>query len=154
MISRIRHRLSTFHRRQEGAVTVEFSILCVVFLLLVFGLADLCHGWYMKQVITNASREGARYGTRYQTDGGGNHVLPGALSPSIASFIQSNYASLLPPTANMTVNVGGPGLTSGSAGDNVVVTVNATKIWFFLSNLVPSLGSSLSLSSTTVMTCE
>jgi len=154
MISRIGRKLRTFHRRQEGAVTVEFAILCVVFLLLVFGLADLCHGWYMKQVITNASREGARYGTRYQTDGGGNQVVPGALSPSIASFVQSNYAQLLPPNANMTVNVSGQGVTTGSAGDNVVVTVNATKIWFFLSNLVPNLGSSLNLSSTTVMTCE
>ena len=52
-------------RAERGAVAVEFAIVVPIFLLLVFGIVDFGHAWYMKQIVSNASREGARYGTRY-----------------------------------------------------------------------------------------
>jgi Flp pilus assembly protein TadG len=121
---------------------------------LVFGIVDFGHAWYMKQEITTASREGARYGTRYQTNAGGVHLLPNALSPSISSWVTSKYAPLLPSDANLTVTPSGPGYTSGAAGDDLLVTCTARKNWFVLGHLIPGFGSFKDLSATTVMKCE
>ena len=57
-----------FLRQTKGAVAVEFAVVGTLFLLLIGGVLDFGHAWYMKQVITNASREGARYGITYQTN--------------------------------------------------------------------------------------
>ena len=57
-----------FLRRTKGAVAVEFALIGTLFILLIAGVLDFGHAWYMKQAITNASREGARYGITYQTN--------------------------------------------------------------------------------------
>ena len=89
-------------RSERGAVAVEFAILLPVFLLLVFGICDFGHAYYMKQLVTNASREGARYGTRYTTDSTtGAHLIPNAFDPTISAWITSKYASLLPDDAGL-----------------------------------------------------
>lgn len=147
---RIRHFLGG----KRGSMSVEFGLLAPIFLLLVFGIVDFGHAWYMKMEITSASREGARYGSRYQTDTNNNHILPNALSPSIATWVQNNYSSLLPTDANLTVSVGGTGYTSGTTGDDLTVTITATKNWFVIENFIPGLGNSITLSSTTTMKVE
>ena len=148
------HSLFQGWRRQQGGVAVEFALLLPVFLLLVFGTVDFGHAWYIKQELTTASREGARYGTRYQTDASGVHILPNALNPSISSWIQSKYTPLLPTNANLTATPSGTGYTSGVAGDDLSVTVTARKYWFVLGHLIPGFGSFKDLSATTVMKCE
>jgi Flp pilus assembly protein TadG len=143
-------RLRRFLGGQKASMTVEFALLAPVFILLVFGIIDFGHAWYMKMEITSASREGARYGTRYQGPG----KIPNTLSPSISSWVTTNYGPLLPADANLTVTPGGTGYTSGTAGDDLTVTVTATKTWFVIGNLIPGLGSSITMSSTTAMKCE
>ena len=54
---------------QEGAALVEFVIVLPVILLLLFGMIEFGILMYNKQVITNASREGARYAIVYQPSG-------------------------------------------------------------------------------------
>ena len=46
---------------QEGAAVVEFAIVLPLLLLLLFGMIEFGLLMYNKQVITNASREGARW---------------------------------------------------------------------------------------------
>ena len=53
-------------RAERGAIAVEFAIIFPVLILLVFGIIDFGHAWYMRHMMSDASREGARYGTRYQ----------------------------------------------------------------------------------------
>ena len=67
-----------FHRRTEGMAAVEFAILGSVFLLFLGGIMDLGHAWYMKQVVTNASREGARYGVTFRVDSHATRIKPNA----------------------------------------------------------------------------
>ena len=55
-------------RGEQGAIAVEFAIIFPILMVLIFGIIDFGHAWYMKQIVSNASREGARYGTRYTTD--------------------------------------------------------------------------------------
>jgi hypothetical protein len=69
MLSNIYRRLGPFYRDQHGSNVVEFAVFLPIFLILVFGIIDFGHAWYMRQLMVNASREGARYGTRFQTVG-------------------------------------------------------------------------------------
>jgi Flp pilus assembly protein TadG len=49
-------------RDQKGAAAVEFAIILPVFVLLLFGMIEWGILLFNQQVITNASREGARAG--------------------------------------------------------------------------------------------
>ena len=151
-----RHYFFTlFLRRQEGAVAVEMALILTLFLTLIGGLIDFGDAWYMQQVVTNASREGARYGITYQTDTNGNRIAPSALSPTIQNYVLNNYLTgNLPADANPTVTVTGSGYTTGTKGSPVQVQVTATKPWYILSGFVPGLGNSINLTGSTVMLCE
>ena len=135
-------------RSERGAVAVEFAILLPVFLLLAFGICDFGHAYYMKQVVTNASRDGARYGSLYST------ALPNVFSPTISAWVTSKYASLLPADANLQVTPGGTGYTSGTTGDDLSVQVTATKHWWVVGSLGIGLGPTQTVSSTTWMKVE
>ena len=110
----------------------------------------------MKQVITNASREGARYGITYQTNNSGVRIAPSALAPTIETYILTKYttSSVLPGDANPTITVGGDGYATGTKGSGLEVTVTATKTWFMVSKFVPGMEEHQSLTAKTVMLCE
>jgi Flp pilus assembly protein TadG len=155
----------------HGAVAVEFAILLPVFLLLVFGILDFGHGLYMKHMVTNASREGARYATRYR-ENAGTRIIPQNLVPSITNYVIKTSAEnsnkggcgldqLMPTDANpqvsnadLTDGAKSPGYTTGTTGSDITVTVTATKHWWVIGSLIPTLGDKLDLSGTTVMKCE
>jgi Flp pilus assembly protein TadG len=48
-------------RRRTGATVVETAAVVVVFLLFLFGIMEYCRVIFVRQLIENASREGARY---------------------------------------------------------------------------------------------
>jgi len=156
MRGRIISRLRGWPRETRGAVMVEFAIACLVFLLIIAGILDLGHAFYMQQVVTNASREGARYGITYRTNTNGQRIAPSSLSPTIANYLLTGYLSqaLLPADANPQVTPAGAGYTTGTKGANLEITVTALKSWFVLHNFVPGLSSQLNLRATTVMQCE
>jgi Flp pilus assembly protein TadG len=152
---------------QEGAAAVEFALCLIPLLLIVAGVVDFGESWYMQSVLATASREGARYATRYQTDPvTGARLLPNALSPSITDYVlntseenggKGGYGlrSLLPANAVPTVPTPtGSGYTTGTAGLPVSVQVTAEKHWLFLNHLIPGLTNPKLLSSTTTMACE
>jgi hypothetical protein len=158
-------------RAEHGAVAVEFAIILPVLMLLVFGIIDFGHAWYMRHLMSDASREGARYGTRYQTVPGNSvqRLLPSALSPSISNYILNTsdgnsgkggwgLKSLLPADAVPQAVASGAGWTGTDptvlAGKDLIVTVTATKTWFVLGTLIPGFGSSKNLKVSTTMTCE
>jgi Flp pilus assembly protein TadG len=155
VLRRLRHGL----RDTTGAVMVEFAVVCLVFCTVVAGIIDLGLAFYVRQVVTNASREGARYGVVYQTDASGNRITPNNITQprgSIQNDVLNYYLSstYLPTGSNPTVSVAGSGYTTGTMGSNVNVTVSATYNWIMLGRFIPSLGSSTTISATTVMQCE
>jgi Flp pilus assembly protein TadG len=154
VFGKLRHLLQR-GRRSEGAAAVEFALCIIPLLLIVAGIIDYGESWYMQSVLATASREGARYATRYQTDSGtGQRLLPNNLNPTVVAWVTTNYVSLLPTDANLSVTPGGAGFTTGTAGNPVSVTVAAQKTWFILNYFLPSLTNPQPLSSTTVMACE
>ena len=155
-------------RGEGGAIAVEFAIILPVLMLLVFGIIDFGHAWYMRHLMSDASREGARYATRYWTSGT-TRILPKNLTPSVTNFVLLTSAensgkggwgltSLLPSDASPQVAPSGPGATwadaTSVAGKDFIVTVTATKTWFVLGKLIPGFGDTKTLSVTTSMTCE
>jgi len=55
-------------RKEEGQGLVEFALILMVLILVVFGVLDLGRVFHSLITITNASREGARYLTRHPID--------------------------------------------------------------------------------------
>ena len=116
MLSRLRQLLKRGHG-EEGAAAVEFALILPLLILLVLGGMDLGHAYYLKHLITTASREGARYGSQY-------HVNPSTMLPYVPNALPtsiSDYVKLAPPTglgyaglfasdANLTVTPRGPGI--------------------------------------------
>ena len=170
---RFRYRSITARgmRGERGGVAVEFAIILPVLMLLVFGIIDFGHAWYMRHLMSDGSRDGARYGTRYQTVPGNQaqRLLPKNLSPSISDYVLNTAAdndgkngwglkNLLPADANPQVTPTGAASTENVginlAGEDLHVTITATKTWFVLGNLIPGLGSTETLSVTTTMKCE
>jgi Flp pilus assembly protein TadG len=143
-------------RDTQGGALVEFAVIALVSLLIVFGIIDFGHAIYINYVIGGASQEGARYGSTYRTDGNGKHVSPSNLTPSIQDYVLNQYLGNfnLPGDANPQVTVGGTGYTTGIKGDDLIVTVTATKNWFVISHLVPGMGEQITLSNTYVVRLE
>lgn len=152
-------RILKLRRGQEGSAAVEFALCIIPLLLIVGGIVDYGHLWYMQSMLANASRSGARYATHYQSP----KVTPNNLSPSIQNYVLNTPAEnsgtlglgltdLLPSDAEPAVIPGGPGYTTGTG--SVSVQVTAKKYWFILGNLIPGLTNPQVLSSTTWMTCE
>jgi Flp pilus assembly protein TadG len=57
------------HRRERGQSLVEFALVLPVFLILVFGIIDFSMALRSYVTLTNATREGARYGALGATKG-------------------------------------------------------------------------------------
>jgi len=153
-------------RESDGAAMVEFAIGCTVLIILVLGIIEFGFLWYQKQVITNASREAARYGVTYRTKTDGTRLAPkNFTSPTIAE-VANNYCTGRIPAGSWTVAaLGGTAATAadgdelhtplplGSPPKNIIVTVNATNQMDLLSGLIPSLAS-ITFTAQTIMNCE
>ena len=72
----------SFRKKRCGAAAVEFAIVAPVLLLLVFGMIEYGRMVMVQQVITNASREGAR-----------RAVLDGATTQDVTSVVENYLTS-------------------------------------------------------------
>ena len=113
-------------RGQEGSAAVEFAIILPVLLLLVLGGLDMGHMYYIDHLITNASREGARYAAKYT----GTTAEP--TSAQVSSYVKStlNYNAF-----NLT-NLAVTKTDAGAIPNKIAtVTVTAEKHWWVLGSL-------------------
>ncbi len=130
----------SYRKKRRGAAAVEFAVVAPVFLLLVFGMIEYGRMVMVQQVITNASREGARCG-----------VLDGSNHQDVVDIVTQYLNSGGIQGANITVTPTNP--EDAEFGDPVTVTVD---IPFSQVSWLPSpmyLGGK-TLSATTVMRRE
>ncbi|MCB2191830.1 MAG: pilus assembly protein [Deltaproteobacteria bacterium] len=134
-----------FFRRffdERASVAVEFALFMPVFLLLVFAVVELGSAWYAKQMLVNASRDGARMASL---------LNPGDITDiDVETHVQ-----------NLLTTAGFPGTFSVSStgaedttGTLVTVQVDSTYQLPVLGALIPSNLSEVNLSATTVMRHE
>jgi Flp pilus assembly protein TadG len=130
----------TIRHARSGQNLVEFAIIVVLLLSLVLGIIEFGRAWMTFQVITNASREGARLA-----------ALPtgfsnaGAVTTKVNTYLTS--ANLSPARATVSVaNV------DGATGTDAVVTVQYQADLLFLGPVVRLMDKSSTLPGTLTLT--
>ncbi len=126
------------HRAQHGAALVEFVLVAPVLLMLLFGIWEFGRIFDAWQVVTNASREGARYAIEWSpADGDITTYVVG----KVTNYLDSGYgARLSNPGGDITITSILVDNTAG--GGPVTVAVTAQVAIFAPGPLVPFLGAS------------
>ncbi|MBW2187820.1 MAG: pilus assembly protein [Deltaproteobacteria bacterium] len=122
-------------KNNRGAALVEFALVLPLLLLLLVGLIEFGLLFYNKQVLTNASREGARAGI----------ARVGNISDIVDNYCRDRLISFSSPNA-VDTDVDGEG---GAFNADLMVTVK-----YDYDFLLPSLlgfGTKMQLSTVTVM---
>ena len=135
--------------KRHGVAAVEFAFVAPLFFLLVFGMIEFGRMLMVQQVITNASREGARIGVLDGSQRVGSEANPGVVD-SIQRYLEG--ARIDSNSATITI---APYMPS-DAGYGEPVTVTVT-IPFSEVSWLPSpmfLGEDAQLTATTVMRRE
>lgn len=115
-------------RGQEGTAAVEFAIVLPILLLLSLGVLDMGHMFYIDHLITNASREGARYAGKFV-----DSATPAPTSAQVSNYIKTtlNYNAF--NLNNLTVTT----TYAGAVPNRIAtVTVTAQKQWWVLGGLL------------------
>jgi Flp pilus assembly protein TadG len=102
-------------RDERGAAAVEFALVLPVIILLLFGIIEFGRAWNVKQVLTDAAREGARVAAV------NNGVLPaGDLDPlvrtTVAEAAQRAGLDTDPAVLEITLS----GISAGASSPAVV----------------------------------
>lgn len=101
----------SYRNNRRGAAAVEFAVVAPVFLLFALGMIEYGRMVMVQQVITNASREGARVA-----------VLDGSTSTEVEGIVTQYLASGSIAGASITVTP--TNLDAVEFGDPITVTVN------------------------------
>jgi Flp pilus assembly protein TadG len=110
-------------KNAAGAAAVEYGLVLPIVILLMLGGMDFAHMFYMQHVLTNASREGARYTSIYT----GNANPPSDVENYIKSRLNYNSFNF----DNLTVS------SSVSGTPKIItVTVEADKNWWILNSML------------------
>ncbi len=118
-------------RGQRGAAALEFAIVLPVLVLLLFGTIEFGLLLYNQQVITNASREGARFGIVAQSP----RQTPQAIAGVVTSYCGGNLITFgNNATAGPYVTTTSTG-TGTTFGDNLTVLVTYNYDFLVLTNL-------------------
>lgn len=134
--------------RQDGQGLVEFAIILPVLLILIFGIMEFSLLLYNQHVITNASREGARYG-----------IVARAPRRSLAEIqaVVDNYCGdhLITFGEGTPTTVIQPDPTSGAVfGDDLTVRVTFSYDFLVLPSFIGDLAGVLDLRAHTTMKYE
>jgi Flp pilus assembly protein TadG len=142
---------SAFAESEAGTVAVEFIILFPLFLLLVAGIVEFGHLWYVDHVITNAAREGARAGVVYpNTTAQGNTAAQNA----ITSYLTQNgqTSTIIPGVYPKYVTINISPVTDSNGDTCLQVRIQATHVAVVLGKVIPAFN--FTLTTTTTMRME
>lgn len=105
---------------ESGVAMVEFAIILPLLILILFGAIEFGLAMFNKQVITNASREGARYGI---VDDSGSRRSPSEIENVVNNYAANRLITFGTNASPDTTVVPDP--QSGvSFGQNLTVTVD------------------------------
>jgi Flp pilus assembly protein TadG len=114
-------------REQRGMAAVEFAIVLPVLVSLLFGTIEFSLLLYNQQIITNASREGARFGILMDTPRKSEDQIRDTVETYCAGYLVS-FGAAIP----LSVEVTG---AQGSFGEDLTVRVTHNYGFLYLSNL-------------------
>lgn len=161
-------KISKFLKSQEGASAVEFAIIAPLFFVLLFGIIEFSALLYNKAVITNASREAARYSATFYTNpenGEADRPTCDEVKSYVAQYVNAKMLSFTDPTPFSADNVSCPNTDGnpysnegGYAGYVSTIRIDYTYGFLVFGNLITLLGgdewASIDLSAETSMRDE
>ena len=103
--------------KRRGAAVVEFAVVAPVFFLLIFGMIEYGRLVMVQQVLTNASREGARVG-----------VLDGSTKSDVTTAVNNYLSSAKITGSTLTVTPDPPSSAAYGAPVTITVSVPFTKV--------------------------
>ena len=112
------HKMSGSYRKQRGAAAVEFAVVAPVFILLIFGMIEYGRMVMVQQMLTNASREGAR-----------RAVLEGATETEVRDVVKTYLSPAHVPVVDSDITFGigtsatAAALNTANYGDPIHVSV-------------------------------
>ncbi|MHB8110710.1 MAG: TadE family protein [Syntrophorhabdaceae bacterium] len=131
----------------KGAAAVEMAIILPLLIMLTFGLIEFGLLMYNQQVITNAAREGARFGIVQATPRIGVDVIASTVHGYADAHLVTFALINEPPAVNV------PNACVGF-GDDLSVSVTYPYSFLVASHLIPGLSNLITLRSVSVMKCE
>jgi Flp pilus assembly protein TadG len=105
-------------KNQRGTSTLEFAVVLPTLLVVFFSIMELSRAWLTVNIVTTASREGARLGSVSPTLGG-NVFDPAAAEARIDAILS---AANLSTGVTRSVNCPTPCVTGSQVQANVQVT--------------------------------
>ena len=133
------YRLCRKNRR--GAAAVEFAVVAPVFFLMIFGMIEFGRMVMVQQVITNASREGARLA-----------VLDGTTGAEVQTAVNDYLAAARVSGAAITVTPAEPSTAGYGDPVTVVVTIAFSQVSWLPSPMI--IGGATELTASTIMRRE
>lgn len=130
---------------QIGIALVEFAIVLPLLLLITFGIIEFGLLMFNKQVITNASREGARAGIVASDPRVTTAEIQSIVNSYCSGHLVTFASSPTAPTTIVTIN-------GQDFGDPLVVTVQYP--YSFLASGLLGMSNTLTLSAATTMKYE
>jgi Flp pilus assembly protein TadG len=97
-------------RGERGQTMVEFALIVPLMLVIVFGIVDFGRAYSVWVTITNAAREGARYGITNPTDTSG---ITSSVKKASGSY-NDTHLTVSTPTCS----------TACTSGNSITVTAN------------------------------
>ena len=125
---------------RKGQSVVEFALVLPILVMIVMGIVEFGRIFMAQQIVTNASREGAR-----------SAVLPSSTSSDVETTVLNYMTSggLTGPTNVQMTNVGQTVPTGSATSVNVNYTLS-----ILTGTIIPGLGDSVTITHTTVMRHE
>jgi Flp pilus assembly protein TadG len=96
--------------KRRGSAIVEFAVIAPLFVLLIFAMIEFGRMIMVKQILTNAAREGARLA-----------VVSGTTDQNVLDKVSTYMTNAGIGSTTQTVS---PSLTSAETGDSITVTVS------------------------------
>lgn len=142
-------QISPYAKSFRASALIEFALLMPVFCFILFGILEFGIVLSDKNIVSNASRQGARYGVVQQ-----NSAYP--TSAQISSYITTNYTTGLvsfsttapSPTITVTSSANPP-----VVGATLTVQVSYPYTWLILNKLI-GLSNPFTITATTIMIYE
>ena len=101
-----------FRRYRRGAAAVEFALVAPLFFAMIFGIVEAGRMLHVQQIMTNATREGAR-----------RAMLSGATNGHVKQIVRETLANSGISVTEEKVKVNPPDLTVTTNGTPITVSV-------------------------------
>jgi Flp pilus assembly protein TadG len=136
---------------KKGAAAVEFAIIAPLLFTILFGIIECGLLFFDKAIITNASREGARYGILFNPTRPNLDEIRARVLAYTSTHLVTFGGSTSPVVAVNWEN-GTP--EDSSSGDALTVEVSYNYDFLLLPNFVTSLSNVSQIKAVTVMRME